>query len=109
MVSNYYVMSKDQIWIKQRKMVSRFSKELDLKLKSRETSRLPTVQNPNNSLLYVHTSTNHSPQIIKHLTISINKRLNENSSSEQTYNETKSEYVTALKNGGYHKLEIKIH
>lgn len=105
MVSNYYVMSKDQIWIKQRKMVSRFSKELDLKLKSRETSRLPTVQNPNNSLLYVHTSANYSPQIIK----KINKRLNENSSSEQTYNETKSEYVTALKNGGYHKLEIKIH
>lgn len=105
MVSNYYVMSKDQIWIKQRKMVSRFSKELDLKLKSRETSRLPTVQNPNNSLLYVHTSTNYSPQIIK----KINKRLNENSSSEQTYNETKSEYVTALKNGVYHKLEIKIH
>lgn len=105
MVSNYYVMSKDQIWIKQRKMVSRFSKELDLKLKSRETSRLPTVQNPNNSLLHVHTSANYSPQIIK----KINKRLNENSSSEQTYNETKSEYVTALKNGGYHKLEIKIH
>ena len=36
-------------------------------------------KNPNDSLLYVNTSTNHHPQVIKHLPISINKRLNKNS------------------------------
>ena len=39
----------------------------------------------------------------------VNKRLNKNSSSEEIFNETKSEYQTALKNSGYHKVETKFH
>ena len=56
-----------------------------------------------------NTSSNHPPQVIKHIPISINKRLNKNSSSEEIFNESKSEYKTALKNSGYHKVELKFH
>ena len=41
--------------------------------------------------------------------IYINKRLNKNSSSEEIFNETKSEYETALKNSGYQKAALKFH
>ena len=41
---------------------------------------------PNDSLLYVNTSSNHPPQVIKHIPISINKRLNKISSSITTQN-----------------------
>ena len=51
-------------------------------------------KNPNDSLLYVNTSSNHPLQVIKQLLIFINKRLNKNSSSEEIFNETKSEYET---------------
>ena len=45
-------------------------------------------KNPNDSLLYLNTF-NHPPQVIKYLPISIDKRLNGNSSSEEIFNETK--------------------
>ena len=61
----------------------------------------------NDFLLYVSISSNHPPQVIKHLLISINKRLNKKSSSEEILNESKSEYETALKNCGYHNTELK--
>ena len=64
---------------------------------------------PNDPLLYVNTSSNHPPQVIKHMPISINKTLNKNSSSKEIFSETKSEYKTALKNSGYHKAELKFH
>ena len=64
---------------------------------------------PNDPLLYVNTSSNHPPQVIKHIPISINKRLIKNSSSEDIFNDSKSEYETPLKNSGYHKAELKFH
>ena len=63
----------------------------------------------NGPLLYVSTSSNHPPQIIKHIPISINKRLNKTSSSEEIFKETKLKYERALKNSGYLKVEIKFH
>ena len=64
---------------------------------------------PNDFLLYVNTSSNHPPQVIKHVPVSIKTRLNKNSSSEEIFNETKSECETALKNSGYHKAELKFN
>ena len=49
------------------------------------------------------------PQVIKHIPVSISKRLNKNLSSEEVFNKTKSEYQTALKNSGYQKAELKLH
>ena len=50
---------------------------------------------PNGLLLYVNTSSNHPPRLIKHIPISINKRVNKTSSSKEISKETKSEYETA--------------
>ena len=50
---------------------------------------------PNGLLLYVNTSSNHPPRLIKHIPISINTRVNKTSSSKEISKETKSEYETA--------------
>ena len=81
---------------------------LDVTFNLRNSTYRP-YKKPNDPLLYVNTSTNHSPQVIRHKPISINKRLNKSSSSEEIFNESKSEYETALKNSGYHKAELKLH
>ena len=49
------------------------------------------------------------PQVIKHIPISISKRLNKSSSSEEIFTETKSEYKKTLKKGKYQNAEIKFH
>ena len=49
------------------------------------------------------------PPTPKSSDISISKRLNKKSSSEEIFNETKSEYETALKNSRYQKAELKFH
>ena len=67
------------------------------------------TKNPNDSVLYVNTSSNHPRQVIKHIPISISKRLNKNSSSKEIFHETISEYETALTNSGYQKAELKFH
>ena len=56
---------------------------------------------PNDNLLYIHTSSNHPPQIIKHLPDSIEERLSNNSSKDQVFNSAKPEYEKALKDSGY--------
>ena len=45
---------------------------------------------PNDNLLYINTSSDHPPQVIKQLTNSINKRFCENSANEQVFNTVKS-------------------
>ena len=63
---------------------------------------------PNDELLYIHTSSNHPPQIIKQLPDSISERLSKNSSDEKIFNSTKNEYEEALRKNGYSaKLEFK--
>ena len=68
-----------------------------------------SYEKPNDPLLYANRSSHHPPQVIRHIPISISKRLNKNSSNEEIFNETKSEYETALKNSGYYKAELKFH
>ena len=55
---------------------------------------------PNDNLLYINTSSDHPPQIIKQLTNSINKRLCENSANEQVFNTVKPVYENALQKSG---------
>ena len=51
---------------------------------------------PNDQLLYVNTSSNHPPQIIKQLPISISNRLSNNSSNKQVFDMSKGEYEKPL-------------
>ena len=54
-----------------------------------------------NQLLYINTSSNHPPSIIKQIPTSISRRLSDNSSNEEIFNTAKTEYETALKNSEY--------
>ena len=56
---------------------------------------------PNNNLLYINTSSDHPPPVIKQLTNSINNRLCENSANEQVFNTVKPVYENALHKNGY--------
>lgn len=56
---------------------------------------------PNDTLLYVNTSSNHPTQILKQLPISISQRLSKNSSSREIFEESMPKYVEALKKSGY--------
>ena len=56
---------------------------------------------PNDRILYVHTSSNHPPNILKQLPQSIAERLTQNSSNEEVFNQTKPAYENALKESGY--------
>ena len=57
----------------------------------------------NDTLLYINTSSDHPPQIIKQLTNSINKRLCENSVNEQVFKTVKPVYEKALHKSRYKK------
>ena len=61
---------------------------------------------PNDNLLYIHTSSNHLPQIIKHLPDSTEERLSSNSFNEQVFNSAKTEYEKALKDSGYKNVKL---
>ena len=62
---------------------------------------------PNDQLRYVHTSSNHPPQILKQLPASINDRLSNNSSNENIFNTTKQVYEDALKKSGYKNTKLQ--
>ena len=55
---------------------------LDVTLNLNTGLYLP-YKKPNDKLLYINTSSNHHPQVIKQLPNSINKRLYENSSNKE--------------------------
>ena len=59
-------------------------------------------------MLNVNIFSNHLNQVIKHLPITVNKRSSKNTTSEENFNESKSEYKTALKNSRYHNKELII-
>ena len=62
---------------------------------------------PNNTLLYINTSSNHPPQVIKQLPSSIANRVSKNSSNKEMFNKTKPESEKALKDSGYDSVELK--
>ena len=55
----------------------------------------------NDKLLYIHSSSNHPPQIIKQLPNSISERLSKNSSNQEVFNTAKVEDEDALKKLSY--------
>jgi len=61
---------------------------------------------PGNVPLYVHTKSNHPPNVIKAIPEGINKRLSEISSSEEIFNQAAPAYQTALEKSGY-KYKLK--
>ena len=61
---------------------------------------------PNDQLLYVNTSSNHPPQIIKQLPISISNRLSNNSLNKQVFDMSKGEYEKVLRASGYRNVSL---
>ena len=55
----------------------------------------------NDKLLYVHTSSNHPPQIIWQIPNSVGKRLSKNSSNQEIFEKSKAESEEALSKSGY--------
>ena len=55
---------------------------------------------PNDKLFYIHSSSNHLPQIIKQLLNYISERPLKNSSNQEIFNTVKVEYEDALKKSG---------
>ena len=51
-------------------------------------------------ITYINTSSNHPPQIIKHLTQTISEKLFKNSSSAEVFEESELDYEEALKKCG---------
>ena len=63
---------------------------------------------PGNTTLYVYKYSNHPPGIIKNIPESINKRLNNISSSKEVFDKAAPNYQQALDNSGYkYKLKYK--
>lgn len=56
---------------------------------------------PDNIIQYIHTQSNHPPNVIKQIPITIEQRLSEHSSNEQIFNEVAPIYEKALKESGH--------
>ena len=56
---------------------------------------------PNNTIQYVHTSSNHPPHIIQNIPKGVERRLSELSSNEEIFNQAKQPYQDALRNAGH--------
>ena len=69
---------------------------LDVALNLRNGTYRPHKK-PNDKLLYIHSSSNNPPQIIKQLLNSISERLSKNSSNQEIFNTAKVKYEDALK------------
>ena len=61
---------------------------------------------PNDQPLYVNTSSNYPPKIIKQLPTSISNRLSNNSSNKQAFDMSKGEYEKALRESGYKNVSL---
>ena len=56
---------------------------------------------PATTPLYVHSKSNHPPDIIENIPEAINKRLSETSSDEDAFNKAATPYQEALRKSGY--------
>ena len=69
---------------------------LDVSLNLRNKTYQP-YKKTNNGLLYIHSLSNHPPNVLKQILNSIQERLTKNVSNEETFNTAKWEYEDALK------------
>ena len=77
---------------------------LDVSMDLMDDSFKP-FRKPNDTPIYVHKLSNHPPSVSKNLPKAINKRINQLSSSEQIFNNSRHDYEVALrKSGHYQKL-----
>ena len=80
---------------------------LDVTLNLTDGTHKPYMK-PDNTILYVHTKSNHPPNIIKQLPTNINKRLSDLSSSKREFDNAAPTYQKALHNSGYkYQLEYQ--
>ena len=85
------------------KIVNQLDATLDL-----STGSTKPYRKEDDETNYIHTESDHPPNIIRQLPISIEKRLSTLSSSEAIFQEAKGHYQEALERSGYtHKLEYK--
>ena len=101
-----------------RKNVIKIFKEVDCKIEIQTHLKIVKLtfslangtyrlyRKPNNSLLYINTSSNLSPQVIKKLLTWINKRLTINSSISEISHASKYESVTGIRNGTYQQPKL---
>ena len=73
---------------------------LDVTLNLKNVTHCP-YKKPDDNLLYIHSSSNHQPQIIKQLPNSIFERLSNKSSNQEISNTAEVECEDALKKSGY--------
>ena len=86
-----------------KKVVNFLDVTLDL-----NTEKFKPHSKPSNTPLYVHSKSNHPPNIIKNIPESVNRRLSEISSDEAVFNEAATPYQDALYKSGYtYKLDFK--
>lgn len=77
---------------------------LDITLDLNNGSYKP-YRKPNSETLYIHAKSNHPPNIIKQLPLSVETRLSKLSSDEQIFNEASKHYQETINKCGYnHKL-----
>ena len=65
------------------------------------TSKYYPYKKPNNELQYIHTSSNHPPNVIKQIPVTISQRLSKISSDETEFSKVKDEYEKALLDSGH--------
>ena len=86
-----------------KKIVNFLDVTLDL-----NTGKFKPYSKPANTPLYVHSRSNHPPNIIRNIPESINRRLSEISYDEETFNDAAPQYQEALRNSGYvYELKFK--
>ena len=78
---------------------------LDVSLNLRNGTYRP-YKKPNDRLLYIHSLSNHPPNVIKQIPNSIQEKLSKNSSNGEIFNTAKCEYEDALKKSGF-KVDFK--
>ena len=71
-----------------------------------EKEEYKPYKKPNDNPIYVNTSSNHPPTVIRQIPAGINKRLSAISSNEENFNKAKEIYQKALNNSG-HQHELK--
>ena len=86
-----------------KKVVNFLDVTLDL-----NTGKFKPYTKPLSTPLYVHSQSNHPPNIIRNIPAAINRRLSSISSDQAVFNEVAPPYQEALRKSGYtHQLEFK--
>ena len=86
-----------------KKVVNFLDVTLDL-----NTGKFKPYSKPSTTPLYVHSQSNHPPNILRNIPVAINRRLSSVSFDHEVFNEASAPYQEALRKSGYaFKLEFK--